>query len=66
MPVHSKIRIYTFTFSDNPLLTQQDDSYGQYVCLPKIIVRIGPQTWEIWQKVLDGVKRKGDKIGMGV
>ena len=25
MSVHSKIQIYTFTFSDNPLLTQQDD-----------------------------------------
>ena len=20
---------------DNPLLTQQDDSYGQYICLPR-------------------------------
>ena len=25
-PVHSKIQIYTFTFSDTPLLTLQDDS----------------------------------------
>ena len=36
MPVHSKIQICTFTFSDNPLLTQQDDSQGQYVCAPKV------------------------------
>ena len=26
MPVHSKIPICTFTFSDNPSLTPQDDS----------------------------------------
>ena len=26
MPVHLKIPICTFTFSDNPLLTPQDDS----------------------------------------
>ena len=26
MPVHLKFRIYAFTFSDNPLLTPQDDS----------------------------------------
>ena len=26
MPVHLKFQIYTFTFSDNPLLTQQNDS----------------------------------------
>ena len=36
MPVHSKIPIFTFIFSNNPLLTQQDDSQGQYVCVPKI------------------------------
>ena len=36
MSVHSKIPICTFTFSDNPLLTLQDDSQGQYVCVPKI------------------------------
>ena len=36
MPVHSKIPICTFTFSDNPLLKPQDDSQGQYVCVPKI------------------------------
>ena len=36
MPVHTKILICTFTFSDNPLLTPQDDSQGQYVCVPKI------------------------------
>ena len=35
MPVHSKIPICTFTFSDNPLLTPQDDSSGQYVCAHK-------------------------------
>ena len=35
MPVHSKIPIYTFIFSHNPLLTLQNDSQGQYVCLPK-------------------------------
>ena len=46
MPVHSKIQIYTFTFGDNPLLTPQDDSPGQYVCIPKIWL-----TWEIWQNV---------------
>ena len=34
MPVQSKI--CTFTFSDNPLLRQQDDSYGQYVCISNI------------------------------
>ena len=33
MPVHSKIPICTFTFSDNPLLTPQDDRQGQYVCM---------------------------------
>ena len=37
MPVHLKIPICTFTFSDRPLLTpQDDDSQGQYVCVPKI------------------------------
>ena len=36
MPVHSKIQIYTFTFSGNPLLTQKDDSQGQYVWVPKL------------------------------
>ena len=36
MPVHFKIPICTFTFSDNPLLTPHDDSQGQYVCVPKI------------------------------
>ena len=35
MPVHLKIPICTFIFSHNPLLTLQDDSQGQYVCLPK-------------------------------
>ena len=34
MPVHSNIPICTFTFSDNSLLTPQDDSQGQYVCTP--------------------------------
>ena len=33
MPVHLKILIYTFTFSENLLLKLQDDSQGQYVCL---------------------------------
>ena len=36
MPVYSKILICTFTFSDNPLLTSQDDSQAQYVYVPKI------------------------------
>ena len=36
MPVHSKILIYTLTFSENLLLTLQKDSQAQYVCLPKI------------------------------
>ena len=36
MPVHSKIPICTFTFSDNPLLILQNDSRGQYVYAPKI------------------------------
>ena len=43
MPVHSKIPICTFTFSDNPLLTQQDDSQGQYVCVPKIWLELDHQ-----------------------
>ena len=36
LPVHSNIPIFTFIFSHNPLLTLQDDSQGQYVCLQKI------------------------------
>ena len=36
MPVHSKIPICTFIFSHNPLLTLQDDSQGQHVCLLKL------------------------------
>ena len=36
MPVHSIIPICIFTFSDNPLLTPQEDSQGQYVGVPKI------------------------------
>ena len=36
LPVHSKILICTFTFSNNPLLTPQGDSQDQYVCVPKI------------------------------
>ena len=36
MPVHSKIPICTFTFSDNSLLTPQDDSQDQYICVPNI------------------------------
>ena len=36
MPVHLKFQIYTFSFSDNPLLTLQDDSQGQYVCASKL------------------------------
>ena len=43
MPVHSKIPICTFTFSDNPLLTPQDDSQGQYVCTPKIWLELDHQ-----------------------
>ena len=43
MPVHSKIPICTFTFSDNPLLTPQDDSQGQYVCAPKIWLELDHQ-----------------------
>ena len=43
MPVHSKISICTFTFSDNPLLTPQDDSQGQYVCAPKIWLELDHQ-----------------------
>ena len=35
MPVHSKIQIYTFTFSDNQFFTSQDDCSGQYVDLPR-------------------------------
>ena len=35
MPVHLKNPICTFIFSDNPLLTPQDDSQGQYVCVLK-------------------------------
>ena len=36
MLVHLKIPIGIFTFSDCPLLTLQDDSQGQYVCVPKM------------------------------
>ena len=36
MSVHSKILICTFTFSDNSLLSPQDDSQGKYICVPKI------------------------------
>ena len=43
MPVHSKIPICTFTFSDNPLLTQQDDSQGQYKCVSKIWLELDHQ-----------------------
>ena len=43
MPVHSKIPIGTFTFSDNPLLTPQDDSQGQYVSAPKIWLELDYQ-----------------------
>ena len=35
MSVHSKISICTFIFSDNPHLTPQDDSQGQYVLYQK-------------------------------
>ena len=41
MPVHSKILIFTFIFSDNPLLTLHDDSQSQYVCVPKIWLELG-------------------------
>ena len=41
MPVHSKVLICTFTFSDNPLLIPQDDSQDQYVCVPKIWLELG-------------------------
>ena len=43
MPAHSKIPICTFTFSDNPLLTPQDDIQGQYVCAPKIWLELDHQ-----------------------
>ena len=36
MPVHLKIPICTFTFSDHPLLKLQNNSQGQYVCVSKI------------------------------
>ena len=41
MPVYSKILIYTFTFSENLLLTKQNDSQGQYVCNPKFGMNMG-------------------------
>ena len=43
MPVHSKIPICTFTFSDNPLLTPENDSQGQYVCATKIRLELDHQ-----------------------
>ena len=47
MPVHLKIPICIFTFSDNPLLTPQNIAkVNMYVNL-----KFGSPTWEIWQKV---------------
>ena len=43
MPVHSKSPICTFTFSDNLLLTPQNDSQGQYVYVPKIWLELDYQ-----------------------
>ena len=47
MPVHSKIPICTFTFGYNPLLTQQDDIRGQYVCVLKISENLTPNMGDI-------------------
>ena len=50
MPVHLKILICTLIFSDKTLLAPQDDSQGQYICVPKLSLELEHQNGRYGKK----------------